>query len=52
MADCSAIISDESTGTTMYSTIMLDYTPGYEAMIYNTNKKYTIVDNLNINGMG
>ncbi len=44
MEDCSAIISDKSTGTLFQSTIQLSN------MLYVNEKKYVIFDNLSING--
>lgn len=47
MADCSAIISNNSTGTTFYSTVQL--TTG---MLYASGNQYMIFDNLAIDGSG
>ena len=45
MATCSAVISNQSTGTTFYSTVQLT-----NGMFYGLSKQYIIFDNLAING--
>ena len=45
MATCSAIISNQSTGTTFYSTVYLT-----SAIESYSSKKYVILDNIRVNG--
>ena len=44
MATCSAIISNQSTGTTFYTTAY------QEELFYATGKQYIVFDNIAING--